>query len=71
MAMAGTPAMADLLVMRFGRERLSWGSASRLQDAGALRPEQVSVGKLNSTREAIAIARTCRTILGGSGVTLE
>jgi glutaryl-CoA dehydrogenase len=43
----------------------------RLKDAGRLRPEQVSVGKLNSTREAIAIARTCRTILGGSGITLE
>ncbi len=43
----------------------------RLKEAGELRPEQVSVGKLNSTREAIAIARTCRTILGGSGITLE
>ncbi len=43
----------------------------RLKDAGRLRPEQISVGKLNSTREAIAIARTCRTILGGSGITLE
>jgi glutaryl-CoA dehydrogenase len=43
----------------------------RLKDAGRLRPEQVSVGKLNSAREAIAIARTCRTILGGSGITLE
>jgi glutaryl-CoA dehydrogenase len=43
----------------------------RLKDAGRIRPEQVSVGKLNSAREAIAIARTCRTILGGSGITLE
>jgi glutaryl-CoA dehydrogenase len=43
----------------------------RLKDAGRLRAEQVSVGKLNSTREAIEIARTCRTILGGSGITLE
>jgi glutaryl-CoA dehydrogenase len=43
----------------------------RLKDAGRLRPEQVSVGKLNNVREAIEIARTCRTILGGSGITLE
>jgi glutaryl-CoA dehydrogenase len=43
----------------------------RLKDAGALRPEQVSLGKLNNVREAIEIARTCRTILGGSGITLE
>jgi glutaryl-CoA dehydrogenase len=43
----------------------------RRKDAGTLRPEQVSLGKLNNVREAIAIARTCRTILGGSGITTE
>jgi glutaryl-CoA dehydrogenase len=43
----------------------------RLKDNGQLRPEQVSLGKLNNVREAIEIARTCRTILGGSGITLE
>src|SRR5690349_21045993 len=44
----------------------------RLRDsAGALRPEQVSVGKLNNVREAIAIARQCRTILGGNGISGE
>jgi glutaryl-CoA dehydrogenase len=42
-----------------------------LKDAGALRPEQVSLGKLNNVREAIAIARECRTILGAAGITLE
>jgi glutaryl-CoA dehydrogenase len=31
----------------------------------------VSVGKLNNVREALAIARECRTILGGNGITLE
>jgi glutaryl-CoA dehydrogenase len=31
----------------------------------------VSAGKLNSTREAIAIARECRTILGANGITLD
>ncbi|MDT0440270.1 MULTISPECIES: acyl-CoA dehydrogenase family protein [Streptomyces] len=43
----------------------------RLKDAGVLRPEQVSVGKLNNVREAITTARECRTILGGSGITTE
>jgi glutaryl-CoA dehydrogenase len=43
----------------------------RLKDDHRLRPEQVSVGKLNNVREAIAIARECRTILGGSGISLE
>ncbi|GAA2576222.1 acyl-CoA dehydrogenase family protein [Dactylosporangium fulvum] len=43
----------------------------RLKDDGKLRAEQVSLGKLNNVREAIEIARTCRTILGGSGITLE
>ncbi|MEU8048652.1 acyl-CoA dehydrogenase family protein [Micromonospora haikouensis] len=43
----------------------------RLADAGRLRPEQVSVGKLNNVREALAIARQCRTILGANGVSGE
>jgi glutaryl-CoA dehydrogenase len=43
----------------------------RMKDQGALRPEQISVGKLNNVREAIEIAREARTILGGNGVTLE
>ncbi|GIJ30263.1 glutaryl-CoA dehydrogenase [Micromonospora qiuiae] len=47
-----------LLALRLGR----------LADAGQLRPEQVSVGKLNNVREALAIARQCRTILGANGV---
>jgi len=42
-----------------------------LADAGRLRPEQVSVGKLNNVREAIAIARQCRTILGANGISAE
>ena len=43
----------------------------RRMDAGRLRPEQVSFGKLNNTREAIKICRTARTILGGNGISLE
>jgi glutaryl-CoA dehydrogenase len=43
----------------------------RLKDAGTLRPEQISLGKLNNVREALAIAREARTILGGNGITLD
>ncbi|MFZ3555261.1 acyl-CoA dehydrogenase family protein [Streptomyces sp. BH055] len=50
-----------LLALRLGR----------LKDEGRGTPEQISVGKLNNVREAIKIARECRTILGANGITLE
>ncbi|MET8136691.1 acyl-CoA dehydrogenase family protein [Streptomyces sp. NPDC005251] len=43
----------------------------RRMDAGRLRPEQISFGKLNNVREAIEICRTSRTILGANGISLE
>ena len=43
----------------------------RLKDQHLVRPEQISVGKLNNARESHAIARECRSILGGNGITLE
>jgi glutaryl-CoA dehydrogenase len=43
----------------------------RLKDTGKLRPEQISFGKLNNVRQAIAICRSARTILGGNGITLD
>ena len=43
----------------------------RMKDAGTLVPEQISFGKLNNVRTAIAIARQARTILGGNGVALD
>jgi glutaryl-CoA dehydrogenase len=43
----------------------------RRADAETLRPHQVSVGKLNNVREALAIARTCRTVLGANGISGE
>lgn len=43
----------------------------RLKDAGRLDPVQISVGKLNNCREAIAICRDARTMLGGNGITLD
>ncbi len=43
----------------------------RLKDQGRITPEQISLGKLNNAREALDIARECRGILGGNGITLE
>ncbi|GAA1051287.1 acyl-CoA dehydrogenase family protein [Arthrobacter russicus] len=43
----------------------------RLKDAGTLRPEQISVGKLNNVREALEICHQARSILGGNGITLD
>jgi glutaryl-CoA dehydrogenase len=43
----------------------------RLKDAGTLEPHQISIGKLNNAREAIAICREARTLFGGNGITLD
>src|SRR5919112_489532 len=43
----------------------------RMKDAGTLKTEQISFGKLNNVREAIEIAREARTVFGGNGVTLD
>jgi glutaryl-CoA dehydrogenase len=50
-----------LLALHIGRQK----------DAGTLNLAQISVGKLNSVREALKIAREARTILGGDGITGE
>ena len=43
----------------------------RLKDAGAMKPTQVSLAKWNNVRMALDIARECRDILGGAGITTE
>jgi len=43
----------------------------RLKDDGKATPTQVSMGKLNNVREALAIAREARSILGANGISLE
>lgn len=50
-----------LLALHIGRQK----------EAGTLTPAQISVGKLNNVREAIAIAGAARSILGGDGITSE
>ncbi|MEU4234486.1 acyl-CoA dehydrogenase family protein [Nonomuraea sp. NPDC026600] len=62
--------LADM-TLELGKGLLLAVHLGRLKERGELTPEQVSVGKLNNVREAIDIARTCRTLLGASGITLE
>lgn len=59
------------MTLELGKGMLLAIQLGRIKDAGEIRPEQVSLGKLNNVRESIAIARECRTLLGGSGITLE
>ncbi len=62
--------LADM-TLELGKAMLLALHLGRLKDAGELRPEQVSLGKLNNVREAIGIARECRAVLGANGITLE
>ena len=62
--------LADM-ALELGKGMLLALHLARLKEEGRLRNEQVSLGKLNNTREALAIARECRTLLGAAGITLE
>ncbi|MFI6775191.1 acyl-CoA dehydrogenase family protein [Nocardia sp. NPDC050412] len=62
--------LADM-ALEYGKGQLLALQIGRLKDRGEVLAEQISAGKLNSTREAIAIARECRTILGANGITLD
>ncbi|MBL36962.1 MAG: acyl-CoA dehydrogenase [Xanthomonadales bacterium] len=53
--------LAQLMALHLGR----------LKDAGKMHPTQVSLAKWNNVRMALDIARECRDVLGGSGITLE
>ena len=52
---------AMLLALHLGRRK----------DAGALRPAQVSLGKLANARAALDVAREARTVLGANGISVE
>jgi glutaryl-CoA dehydrogenase len=43
----------------------------RMKDAGTLRPEHVSLGKMGNVRGALEVCRSARSVLGANGVTLE
>ena len=59
--MARRITLAQMLVLQLGR----------LKDAGNMQPSQVSLAKWNNCRMAIDIARECRDLLGGAGITTE
>jgi glutaryl-CoA dehydrogenase len=52
---------AQLLALRLGR----------LKDAGKVHPTQISLAKWNNVRMALDIARDCRDMLGGAGISAE
>ena len=62
--------IADM-ALEVGKGHLLAYHLGRQKDAGHVEPAQVSLGKLNNCREAIKVARECRTILGANGITLE
>ncbi|MGB6245532.1 acyl-CoA dehydrogenase family protein [Gordonia sp. (in: high G+C Gram-positive bacteria)] len=62
--------LADM-ALEVGKGHLLAYQLGRLKDAGEVEPAQVSLGKLNNCREAIKVARECRTILAANGITLE
>jgi glutaryl-CoA dehydrogenase len=59
------------MTLELGKASLLALHLGRLKDEGSLTPEQVSFGKLNNVREALAIAREARTILGANGISSE
>ncbi len=62
--------LADM-ALELGKAMLLALHLGRLKDQHQISSEQVSLGKLNNAREALNIARECRGILGGNGITLE
>ena len=62
--------LADM-TLELGKGMLLALHLGRLKDEHRITPEQVSIGKLNNARESLRIARECRGILGGNGITLE
>jgi glutaryl-CoA dehydrogenase len=59
------------MALQVNRSTLLALHIGRMKDAGALRPEHVSMGKLGNVNDALDVARTARQILGANGVTLE
>ena len=52
---------AQLLALQLGR----------LKDAGKMQPAHVSLAKWNNCRMALDVARDCRDMLGGAGISVE
>jgi glutaryl-CoA dehydrogenase len=59
------------MVLEVNRASLLALHLGRMKDAGTLRPEHVSLGKLGNVDAALEVARSARQVLGANGVTLE
>jgi glutaryl-CoA dehydrogenase len=59
------------MALEVNRSTLMALHLGRMKDAGTLRPEHVSMGKLNNVNDALSVARAARQVLGANGVTLE
>jgi glutaryl-CoA dehydrogenase len=59
------------MALELNRSSLVALHLGRMKDAGALRPEHVSLGKMGNVRGALEVCRSARTVLGANGVTLE
>ena len=59
------------MALELGKGMLLALHLGRLKDEHRVTSEQISLGKLNNARESLAIARECRSILGGNGISLE
>ncbi|MCA9587248.1 MAG: acyl-CoA dehydrogenase family protein [Myxococcales bacterium] len=76
---SGQPIASHQLVQAKFAEMLTQITTSQLlalevtrhKDEGTLRPQHVSMIKRHNVRAALEIARVCRDILGGNGITLE
>jgi glutaryl-CoA dehydrogenase len=60
-----------LMSLEVNRAALLAMHLGRMKDAGTLRPEHVSMGKLGNVDAALDVARSARQLLGANGVTLE
>jgi glutaryl-CoA dehydrogenase len=59
------------MAMEVNRATLLSLHLGRMKDAGTLRPEHVSMGKLANVNAALDVARSARQVLGANGITIE
>ncbi len=59
------------MAMEVNRATLLSLHLGRMKDAGTLRNEHVSMGKLANVNAALDVARSARQVLGANGITLE
>jgi glutaryl-CoA dehydrogenase len=60
-----------MMALEVNRATLLALHLGRMKDAGTLRSEHVSMGKLANVNAALDVARAARQVLGANGVTLE